>query len=224
MENRESLMDFFESYCDQFNAYPRENLTGCKILDAGCGLGAVSFALAARGAEVTGADISELAIMGAKSIARNMDVDIEFKVADLTSPNLKLGQFDVIVDSHLFHCLTSVQERKNYLSFINNNLKPDGRLFLESMVYHNHLEVPMDYHLDENLVLHQYFTNDKKFVPVRMLADSITIEQEIKDSGLNLSYFYYHAELVFQVFTDYKNYPHSKLPHTIRAVAIKKAD
>lgn len=224
IENRESIMDFIRSYCQQFNKDLREFFKEKQVLDAGCGLGAVAFGLDSLGANVTAVDISKLAIIGAKSIKYEKGSGIDFKCANLADESLILGEFDYVIDSHLMHCLIDQNQRDKYLAFILNNLKPGGLYFLETMVYQNSINIPIDYHLDENLVLHKFMEDQNSFVPIRKLIDSMVLEKEIKSSGLSLDYFYYHAELGFQAFPEYKNYPIHQLPHTVRAVTSKKTD
>ena len=59
-----------------------QDLHGARILDAGCGTGALSFELAARGADVVGVDISPQLI----EIARNAARDILDKDSNLQLP------------------------------------------------------------------------------------------------------------------------------------------
>lgn len=72
------------------------DISSTHVLDAGCGLGNGSAYLAAKGAEVTGIDLSEEEITIARGRHGN---DLEFYQADLRDPlNIfEDGQFDVIV-------------------------------------------------------------------------------------------------------------------------------
>jgi magnesium-protoporphyrin O-methyltransferase len=78
-----------------------EDLSGRRILDAGCGTGALSLACAARGAEVVAIDLSATLVKLARErIPDKLDVGhIEFRVGDMCDPNL--GSFDhtVCMDS-----------------------------------------------------------------------------------------------------------------------------
>ncbi len=72
------------------------DLTGKKILDAGCGTGQVSIELAERGCEVVGIDISSsLVEVAKKRIPSNLSDKIYFEVGDMTDE--KFGKFDYIV-------------------------------------------------------------------------------------------------------------------------------
>lgn len=213
-ENSESIIDFFKTYCQQFDPYASGRLDNLKVLDLGCGLGGVSFEFAKRGAEVTGVDISPLAIMGAKTISSHKKLPVNFQVLDVTKANLPLGEFDLIIDSHLLHCITNNSERLNYFEFVKRNLKSTGKFLLECMVYQKQMEIPADFMLDEDMVLHQLMGPDFKFAPIRKVPTAREVEEELVNSGMKLSYFYVHSELSFEIYQE----EHHKLPHTIRAV------
>src|ERR1700722_6601406 len=73
------------------------NMSGARLLDAGCGTGALSIEAARRGARVVAIDLSPRLV----SVARERipsDIDssvIEFKSGDMLDP--KLGRFDFVV-------------------------------------------------------------------------------------------------------------------------------
>ena len=73
------------------------DLTGCRVLDAGCGTGALSIALARRGAEVVAVDLSPTLVSHAASLADAAGVGhaIRFSAGDMLSPDL--GRFDHVV-------------------------------------------------------------------------------------------------------------------------------
>ncbi|MFD0858460.1 magnesium protoporphyrin IX methyltransferase [Roseovarius aquimarinus] len=81
-----------------------QDLTGARILDAGCGTGALAVALAARGADVVAIDISPALI----DIARRRQPEglpgrIEFRAGDMLTP--ELGHFDhaMAMDSMIYY-------------------------------------------------------------------------------------------------------------------------
>jgi magnesium-protoporphyrin O-methyltransferase len=73
------------------------NLTGRRVLDAGCGTGAAAIELARRGAEVVAIDLSPNLIDVARKRASDSDVrgSLRFTSGDMLDP--ALGEFDHVV-------------------------------------------------------------------------------------------------------------------------------
>ncbi|MEM9585145.1 MAG: magnesium protoporphyrin IX methyltransferase [Pseudomonadota bacterium] len=81
-----------------------QDLNGMRILDAGCGTGALAFELAARGADVVGVDISpQLIDIARKRAPKDLKGNTFFTAGDMLDP--KLGVFDYIVamDSMIYY-------------------------------------------------------------------------------------------------------------------------
>lgn len=80
------------------------DLSGARILDAGCGPGAMSFELAERGASVVGVDISpQLIEIAQKRTPSHLSDKLEFAAGDMLKPDF--GTFDHIVamDSMIYY-------------------------------------------------------------------------------------------------------------------------
>lgn len=75
------------------------------ILDAGCGIGSTSLALAGHGYQVVGLDLSSGAIEKAKKAAEPLALDVVFDTADLTSDIGYNDHFNTVIDGLVFHCL-----------------------------------------------------------------------------------------------------------------------
>ncbi len=144
------------------------DIGGLRVLDAGCGEGYLSRILAARGANVTGIDISPALIQ----MAREQDSDqaITYEVADLCQPLPRHGQRFDLAASHFV--LDDVHEYKGYLSTVGSALKPGGRFVLSlnnpySLVVRGHV--------------HDYFDTGKPVLYRGMAEEGVKV------------HFYYHT-------------------------------
>lgn len=72
-----------------------------KALDVGCGEGADAIWLAKRGWEVTGVDISEVALSRARRAGREAGVTVEWTVADVTSDPPAQDCYDFVSGQYL---------------------------------------------------------------------------------------------------------------------------
>ena len=75
------------------------------MLDLGCGTGELALALARRGHQVTGVDISQVAIDAARAKAAAEGLTVHFEVQDATRLSLPSAPFDSVFDSGLLHNL-----------------------------------------------------------------------------------------------------------------------
>lgn len=206
-ENSSSLVDFVTQYRNQFSLHSYMQQSDC--LEIGCGLGSVSFEVEAFFKSVTALDFSALAITAAKSIKSLKNSSVDFVLGDACDFHID-AQFPVILDSHLYHCLSDTKDRRNYLENVKKALAPGGKFFIETMVFHPQLEFPMEYFYDENKTLW------KGDAPIRSIKTSLEIERELQDAGLKIEYLYYHSELSFCPYPEYPDYPFDLLPKTLR--------
>lgn len=102
-------------------------LIASPVLDAGCGVGATTIALAARGYEVVGVDLSEAAVARAREDAAAAGVDAELHVADVSTLTGFDGRFATVIDSTLFHSMP-VGSRAGYLASVARAARPGATL------------------------------------------------------------------------------------------------
>jgi ubiquinone/menaquinone biosynthesis C-methylase UbiE len=104
---------------------------GKKVLEYGCGTGSQSFFLAQMGAEVTGIDISDIAIQKAREEARAKGlVDITYEVMDAESLTFQDHSFDIVCGSGILHHLNLTRA----FSEIARTLLPQGEgIFIEPL-------------------------------------------------------------------------------------------
>ncbi|MEX1366976.1 MAG: magnesium protoporphyrin IX methyltransferase [Nannocystaceae bacterium] len=100
-------------------SYLPEELHGQRVLDAGCGTGAMATCLSARGAEVIAVDISPTLVGHARerTAADPGPGTIEFHVGDMLDP--KLGSFDWVIaqDSFIHYSADQLVELIGKLCF-----------------------------------------------------------------------------------------------------------
>jgi SAM-dependent methyltransferase len=105
-------------------------LSGRKVLDFACGPGVTSAWLAARGAIVTGIDVSPATVARAREVASQLGLKIEFIVGELRPDTFPLGSFDAIVGRYALHHV----DIKPVATAMANVLVSGGRgAFVETM-------------------------------------------------------------------------------------------
>lgn len=107
-----------------------------KALDLGCGTGIKSIALAKKGFEVTGIDISKTAIKHAKENAKKEKLEINFIVEDATDLSF-LGneRFDFVLDWANLHGIEE-EKRNKYIREVAKYTKKGGKLLLRCFSKH----------------------------------------------------------------------------------------
>ncbi len=102
------------------------DVAGRAVLDAGCGEGFLARILAARGARVTGLDLSPKLIAMARG--RDPQGAIDYRAADLSRPLPELaGRFDLI-GSYL--ALNDVADHRGFAATLATLARPGGRAVL----------------------------------------------------------------------------------------------
>ena len=112
---------------------------GEKVLDVGCGTGAVAIAIKPRvvEGEVHGIDASPEMIEVAQEKAAKARLDIDFQVALIEAIPFPDGAFDLVTSSLMLHHLPDDLKRKG-LAEIRRVLKPGGRFLAMDFAAQGH--------------------------------------------------------------------------------------
>ncbi len=117
------------------------NIADCRVLDAGCGEGYLARVLAARGAHVTGIDLSPRLI----ELARTKNpASIDYRVADLSQPVPGTTRLFDAAASYLV--LNDVRDYRGFASTLATALKPGGRL---ALALNNPYSAVIDRHISD---------------------------------------------------------------------------
>jgi SAM-dependent methyltransferase len=98
------------------------------VLDAACGIGTQTFALATRGYRMTSGDISSAAITRARAEAERRRLDVTFVEDDMRSLGKVAGQsFDLVIacDNAIPHLASDAEIRTTFETF-RERLRPGG--------------------------------------------------------------------------------------------------
>ena len=103
------------------------DVSGCRVLDLGCGDGEFALELARRGAIVTGIDASAAMIAAAKDRAKQYNADITFEVAMAEHLPFPAERFDVVTAITI---LCFVDDAVPIFGEIARVLRPGGHLVI----------------------------------------------------------------------------------------------
>lgn len=104
-----------------------EKVKSCKTIDLGCGAGNYAIYLASIGFDVTGVDISPMAVKIAKENAKKRGVKCDFFVANVLGDLDEVKEiFDFAYDWELLHHIFP-EKRKKYIENVYGILNPRGK-------------------------------------------------------------------------------------------------
>jgi SAM-dependent methyltransferase len=101
-------------------------IESCKALDIGCGTGDNSIWLAQKQFQITGTDVSEIAIEKAKEKALKNNAKCTFLVVDFFKSRIEGAPFGFVFDRGCFHTFDSNKERKKFAKNVASNLEKNG--------------------------------------------------------------------------------------------------
>ena len=109
----------------------KSTLKNLKVLDVGCGGGLLAEALNAKGAHVTGIDVTEANIEVARLHAAKMESDITYKL--ITAEEMvktESESFDVVA---CLEVIEHVPDPGQLIKACSDLLRPDGQMFLSTL-------------------------------------------------------------------------------------------
>ena len=109
----------------------KSSLKNLKVLDVGCGGGLLAEALNAKGAHVTGIDVTEANIEVARLHAAKMELDITYKL--ITAEEMVKTEpesFDVVA---CLEVIEHVPDPGQLIKACSDLLRPDGQMFLSTL-------------------------------------------------------------------------------------------
>ena len=109
----------------------KDNAKNSEILDYGCGIGSITVKITKfNPRKITGIDISEISIDKAKKKAKELNIDVNYKVDNCEKTNLESNSFDIVYGTGILHHL----EINKCLDEIHRILKSKGSLlFIEPL-------------------------------------------------------------------------------------------
>jgi SAM-dependent methyltransferase len=103
---------------------------GARVLDLACGHGRLANRLAARGADVTGLDVTERFLEVARAGARDQGLSVDYVHGDVRELPW-VETFDAVVNWFTAFGYFDDDENRRVLDGVRRSLRPGGRLLLE---------------------------------------------------------------------------------------------
>ena len=106
-------------------------IKGRKVIDVGCGGGILAEAMAERGAEVTGIDLSEKALTVARLHALDSGREIDYQLISVEEiAETRAGEFDIVTCMEM---LEHVPDPASVIAACARLVKPGGRVYFSTL-------------------------------------------------------------------------------------------
>jgi len=109
-----------------------DTIDGLRVLDLGCGFGALSVFFAAQGADVTGVDPNEARLAVGRAVAAEHGLSVELRRGRMEALELPAGSFDLAVQNNSLCYIVPRQERRAALEETRRVLRPGGFLIVRN--------------------------------------------------------------------------------------------
>lgn len=116
---------------NDYYTYLKSNCENKNVLDYGCGTGITVKKISEyKPKKITGIDISEVSIEKAKQEAKDLNIEVEYKVDNCEKSSLESKSYDIIYGAGILHHLNM----EKCINEIHRLLKKDGNMvFLEPL-------------------------------------------------------------------------------------------
>lgn len=101
-------------------------ISGGKVLELGCGYGDNAIWLAQQFFDVTGVDVSDIAVKKAEENAAEAGVECSFRVMDFLEKDAPGAPFGLVFDRGCFHSFDTEEERSLFARRVAEHLEADG--------------------------------------------------------------------------------------------------
>jgi SAM-dependent methyltransferase len=125
-ESKDTPWDLGKPDFNLIEVVTQKPIQNCKALDIGCGTGDNSIWLAQNGFQVTGTDVSEIAIEKAIEKASEAKVKCDFLVIDFLEDRLEESPFDFAFDRGCFHSFRDEKDRIRFAQNVARHLSDSG--------------------------------------------------------------------------------------------------
>ncbi len=149
-----------------------------RLIEFGCGAGNLSVGFANLGFDVTSVDISPTAIEWARDRARDLGLDITFRVENVVTLLDPSSIYSVAVDSHCLHCLIG-PDRATFLTNAHQLLSSDGALIVNSMCRNENTHTLDGFDPTTGIMQHNG-------IATRFIGTREEIEEEIRRAGFGI--------------------------------------
>jgi len=170
--SRYDVIGFIEGKCSlkkpELDALP--NVRGMTLLHLQCHFGLDTLSWARLGAEVTGVDFSDTAILKAQKLAQALNINATFVCSNIYDlPERLIGSFDVVFTS--YGVLNWLHDLKKWAKIIEYYLKPGGVFFISE--FHPFAWVFDDGHSSELKLKYSYWYSEtpEYYTPLGSYAD-----------------------------------------------------
>jgi ubiquinone/menaquinone biosynthesis C-methylase UbiE len=109
-----------------------DSIAGLRVLDLGCGFGAMSLYLAAQGGVVTGIDPITSRLQVGRAVAAEHDLPAEFETGWMEDLALPDASFDLAIQNNSLCYIVSAEDRGRALRETRRVLRPGGYLIVRN--------------------------------------------------------------------------------------------